>query len=132
MPIFVDTGPFIAYYSKMDENHELSKLIFKELDEGHYGEVVTSDYVVTEAVNFLFKKSRKEDALNLGKKIFGSYSVTHVDENIFQEAWGKFANLKPFSLTDCTSLVVAKHYNIDTIFTFDSGFKNFVKTIGVK
>lgn len=131
MSIFVDAGPFIAFCSKRDENHELSKLIFNEIDKGHYGEIITSDYIVTETVNFLFKKGQKEDALLLGKRIFGGYNVTHVDEIIFQSAWSKFSRLKPFSLTDCTNLAIIEKYNVETIFTFDSEFKSFVKTVGL-
>ncbi|MBI5227753.1 type II toxin-antitoxin system VapC family toxin [Candidatus Micrarchaeota archaeon] len=132
MSVFIDTGPFISYYSKRDENHELSKLIFTEIEKGVYGDAVTSDYILTETMNFLFKKAGRDQALVAGKKIIENYPILHVDNILFQESWKKFNVVHPFSLTDCTNLVLAEHYGFDNVFTFDSAFKQFVKVIGAK
>ena len=132
MTIFIDTGPFISYCSERDEYHEISKLIFEDIGKAAYGEPVTSDYILTEVSNFLFKKGRREDALRLGSKIIENYPVIHIEETLFANAWKRFNKLKIFSLTDCTNLAVMEHSKIDHIFTFDNAFKNFVKTIGLK
>ena len=49
---FVDTGPFIALYSKTGAHHADSVETFRKIDRGEtpYRKLYTSDYILDEAV----------------------------------------------------------------------------------
>lgn len=132
MTIFIDSGAFIAYYNKRDEFHNIAIELFNELEKGSFGYATTSDYMLNEATARVMAQMGKDHAVNLGRRIFGDYPVLHVDVELFEQAWDKFVRLKPFSLADCTTLILMEKHGIDYLFTFDRAFKNFVKTIGVK
>lgn len=132
MSIFIDSGAFIAYYNLHDEFHGIAQELFKEIENNSFGQAITSDYMLNEATARVLTQIGKEKAIELGKSILDDYPVVHVNEHVLEKAWERFKKIKPFSLADCTSLVIIENDKIDCIFTFDSHFKNFVKTVGAR
>jgi predicted nucleic acid-binding protein len=51
--IFVDSGAWIALLDQRDQFHERSVRFQKELRQGAHGRLVTTDYVLDEAVTYL-------------------------------------------------------------------------------
>ena len=132
MSIFIDSGAFIAYYNKDDQFHKSAIELFEQIESNEFGYAITSDYIIDEATARVLIQLGKQKAIELGERIFENYPIIHIDSELLKEAWKKFVKFKPFTLTDCTNLVIMENHNLDYIFTFDGDFKNFVKTIGPK
>ena len=134
MAVFIDTGVFVALRNADDEFHGRSIELMKQALKGGFGRIVTSDYVVDEAITTALVRTKRHDlAVDLGEYILESPRITKlpVDEDIFKKAWQKFKLLKdkPLSFTDCTSLTIIEKKGIKHIMSFDSGFDGVVPRI---
>ena len=134
MAVFIDTGVFVALRNADDEFHGRSIELMKQALKGGFGRIVTSDYVVDEAITTALVRTKRHDlAVDLGEYILESPRITKlpVDEDIFKKAWQKFKLLKdkPLSFTDCTSLTIIGKKGIKHIMSFDSGFDGVVPRI---
>ena len=130
MAILLDSGFIYAIYNKRDVNHETATLILKEIEDNKLGTAYITDYLFDETLTLTFTKSDIHNAIRIGRTLISSYDVIEVSISLFQEAWGLFQKRK-LSFTDCTSLVVMHHFDIEFLATFDKGFKGLVKTVGV-
>ena len=53
MGIFLDTGFYYALLSKKDKNHKRAREILKEVAEGLYGRICTSNFVFDESMTLI-------------------------------------------------------------------------------
>ena len=126
--VFVDTSAWIAYFSRDDEYHNAVFQAFKSAIEEKIV-ICTSNYVFDETVTRLLYDASWSYASRFIK--FISQSVTAksivklwVDEQVEVEALGvveKYHEHK-LSFTDATTVVLVKHFKIDTILSLDSDF----------
>lgn len=121
--LFVDTSAWIAYFSSTDEFHSEAKKIFSLRPTMH-----TSNVVLHETIAHLAARVSKKAAHIAGETIINSgivemFLVQYSDE---QSSWAlsKKFNHK-LSFVDITNIVIMQREKIDTIFTFDSDFKQF-------
>jgi predicted nucleic acid-binding protein len=49
--------------------------------------------------------------------------MLRVDDEAFDEAWGRFKSERGLSFTDCSSFVLMERYGVGNAFTFDGHFK---------
>jgi predicted nucleic acid-binding protein len=123
--VFVDSGAWFAAAVPWDANHAAAAAWLA----GNTAPLLTTDYVVDEAVTLL--KSRREPgrALVLGDQFFNGTLATlyFLTESDLHSAWQVFRKFKDkdWSYTDCTSKVVIEKLGLTTAFTFDHHFRQF-------
>jgi len=125
--IFVDSGAWIALLDQRDQFHEPSVRFQKELRQGAHGRLVTTDYVLDEAVTYL-RLHAGGDAVREFRRILmesESVQVVWTPPDRFWEAWDRLQGRddKRWSLTDCLSFVTMKALGIRSAFGFDSDFR---------
>lgn len=130
MRLFIDTGPFIARYSKADKHHADSAQSFGKIGRGEssYQKLYTSDYVLDEAVTGCRQRTRShKHSVELGTAILSSESIVllKVDDQVLEEAWELYRTRSEvdLSLTDATTAVLARRQGIADIFTYDADFR---------
>jgi len=134
MAIFIDTGVFVALRNADDEHHVRSKELMKRALKGEFGRILTSDYVIDEAVTTALVRTRRHDlAVDVGKYIIDSPRIMKLwtTKDTFNMAWEKFKTFKdkPMSFSDCISLILIEKNGIKQIMSFDSGFDGLTQRI---
>lgn len=123
--IFVDTGVFVAAFSRFDPEHAWAReFLFAPADL-----LVTSDYVIDETLTLLRSRGRNQAALRAGEALFGSklLRLEYLRPADIDKAWRIFAGFrdKAWSFTDCTSYVVMQRLGITEAAAFDEHFRQF-------
>lgn len=126
---FIDTSAWVAYYLSDDKHHvEVKKLL-----EGLIADkiiICTSNDVIDETVTRLIYSTSGRFVKNFIDFISKSISAGNLlefwaDDQAQQEAFDlavKFIEHK-LSLTDCTTIVLLKRFNIDSLISLDSDFR---------
>jgi hypothetical protein len=122
----VDTGLFVGLHNSADEHRdEASDLYDALLESGIH--LVTSDYVLDEAVTFAACKAKRKDiAVDIGTTLL---TTTHVKLHQCTgphvlAAWESFKKYddQGLSFTDCMLLAICRLDKIPILVTFDSDF----------
>lgn len=137
MSIFLDTGIFVAFHNRKDENHDRARTIINEVVNGKFGVAYTSDYVFDEAVTVALARTRRSDAaIAVGKMILGELTkpftiILKVDNDVFEKSWKIFTDYsrQGLSFTDCTSLTLIRSRNIERIASFDAMFEGSAQRV---
>ena len=126
--IFIDANIFLAIDNVKEVHHKRAKEIFYEIEQGKYGDPLTSDYVFNELVGVTFRKKGKEMSLQIGEQVINSVFVKNIDRFLLMISWKSFkdSNLT-LNLVDCTNISVMEKLDIDYIATFDKEFKKVKK-----
>lgn len=126
--VFIDTSAWISYSLSRQPKHSTVKALIKQLIKDNLM-IYTSNDVVDETVTRLIYDADVSIAnkfinlINSGNRT-GNLIQLWVDEQIQTEAFelvNKFAEHK-LSLTDATSIVLIKKYNIESVVSLDSDF----------
>jgi uncharacterized protein len=124
--IFIDTSAWIALLNQGDKYHERARRFQRELSRGTHGRMVTTDYVLDEAVTYLRLHGSAEKVREFRRVLIESESVQVVwnSPDRFWEAWQRLEDRpdKQWSLTDCLSFITMESLGIGTAFSFDSDF----------
>ena len=125
--IFVDTGAWYALEDEDDENHRAALSFKEDLRKGRHGSLLTTDYVLNEAITLLRLRKGAEPSSAFAKKALGSRSVTVVwiDRGLFNAALSLMEERrdKRWSLTNCTSFAVMSQLRVKEAFAFDKNFE---------
>ncbi len=125
--IFVDTSAWYALEVEDDVNHTQAVRFLKALREGRYGSLLTTDYVLDEAVTLLWLRRGSAPSLAFLDKVNRSKNIhtAWIDSSIFWKTVGfmKERQDKRWSFTDFTSFLVMKQVNIINAFSFDNNFE---------
>ena len=129
MNIFLNTSALIAWFNKKDKYHEEAQRILMEIRNGRIGftKFITSDYVFDETLTFFESVLKDHElAVQVGEALLGSsyLYLNRVDPDVFESGWERFRESTGMSFTDCTSMVIMDRLGVNTVFTFDSHFKN--------
>lgn len=126
--IFVDTGAWVAYVSPDDQYHHVASQ-WMHHNRRH---LVTTDYVVDEALTLLKARGEPVRAQQLGVLLFGGSFNSLIDLHYLSEqdvlaAWDVFRTYsdKEWSFTDCTSKMVIDKLGLTHAFAFDQHFRQF-------
>ena len=131
MSLFVDTGVVVAFENPRDLNHAAAVRILEAAARGVFGQVLTSDYVMDEAVTLALARTKKPSlAIRIGNLILGAgpegpiMDLVYVSPRQFLRAWGLFSRLaeRGLSFTDCTSIELTRSIHLDEIASFDRDF----------
>ncbi|MBI5228319.1 type II toxin-antitoxin system VapC family toxin [Candidatus Micrarchaeota archaeon] len=136
MSVLIDSGLWIAFYNNRDQYHEKAVALMKEINSGSYGALLSSDYILDEAVNYCLTKYSPEKSIFVGEAILNTTDMIKITPDILTRSWELFKadkQNKPderfLSYTDCTSIMAAKMLGISQIVTFDSRFRKYVKVL---
>ena len=128
IPVFVDTGGWIAMAVIRDRYHKQAASFYQELSK-HKAPLLSSNYVLTETYTRIRYNDGHGKAIRFHSLIkqavrAGRLHIEWVTPGIHQEAWTIFQDYEDqvFSLVDCTSFVIAKHAGVKEAFGFDEHF----------
>lgn len=124
--LFVDTSAWLAYSSQKDPQYKKFVDLFNQVDKSH-SSLYTSNDVIDETYTRLRYDLNYQVAqkyLDFIKKFLLTKTLIQLwtDEQIQSEAinlLNKYQDHK-LSLTDATSAVLMRHFNISTVLTLDS------------
>jgi len=128
--IFVDTWAWIALADETDQYHAAARKAHEEHLKSRQ-QYVTSDFVLTEFINYLYTSFRSADAQDTIELMFrqagsGELDLVHVSPEHFHRAWQlrkKYADKPDISFVDFTSFVVMRELAITDVFTGDAHFE---------
>ena len=139
--VFLDTGYIIALEDADDENHSAAirhREGLMRMPPSSLADLTTTSYVVDEVVTFFNARGQHAKAVELGKTLLSSPSVTmiHVGEDLLRRGFDLLRERpdKRYSVTDCVSFVVMRERGIATAFAFDRHFEQegFLKEPGAR
>ena len=136
MAVIIDSGIWIGFYNNRDEHHYKAVELMKEINTGTYGNLISTDYIIDESLNYCLVKYSPDKSLFVGEAIMSTTEILKINQEIFDKSWDLFkldkkkpTNGKLLSFTDCTTIIIAKSLNIEYIATFDSRFKKYINTV---
>lgn len=132
--VFVDTSAWIAYLGSDQPKHIKIKNLIKQFIKDGVVLCTSNDVVDETTTRFIYDTNIKitQRFISLIKDSIAKNNLVQlwVDEQVQAEAFEvliKFAEHK-LSLTDATSIVLMKRFNIDSIISLDSDFRK----VGIK
>jgi predicted nucleic acid-binding protein len=124
MSVFADAVFYIALLSKRDQNHALAK----RLAESYSGRIVTTEYVLLEAGNYLCStKRRRAKFVELVDRLHADPNTRIVPSS--HDTWTSGLAMyrerpdKNWSFTNCISMVVMKQEGLTEVLTADHHFE---------
>jgi predicted nucleic acid-binding protein len=127
----VDSDGWTAIYLPDDLLHRDAVSIYERL-KSQKKKLVTTSAVIGETATVLSHRSGQKLAREFLSAVeLSELPVIHIDEKLHQEALGLFVQQekKGTSFVDCVNAVVARYFDIPSVFTFD-GF--YTKKMGLK
>jgi predicted nucleic acid-binding protein len=128
VPVFVDTGGWIAMAVMRDQFHKKAGPYYRKLSREKVP-LITSNYVLIETYTRIryddgHAKALKFHALIQEAIEVGRLHLEWVTPAIHQEAWAIFEAYadQVFSVVDCTSFVIASRAGVKEAFGFDQNF----------
>jgi predicted nucleic acid-binding protein len=124
--IFVDTGAWVARFSRRDQCHKRAAVTWARLKDSNE-QIVTSDSVFIETVTLLARKLSASAAMEAGRLLLGWNRLTILratkdDEAVALDLLGKFAD-QSIGFVDCLSFALMRRHRIPTAFSFDRHFE---------
>lgn len=123
--IFIDTSAFVGIYNTDDAHAKNAALINKKIQQRNIN-LLTTNYVVAEALTVISQRAGKPQARSFGDYIFsGRLPILQIDEDLQQQSYDYFKTVKQkdVSYVDCTCFVVCKQLGIKQVFSFDNHFE---------
>ncbi len=124
--IFVDTSAWYAGMIASDPHHSAASALLASLPAGR---LVTSDYVLDEALTLFKVRGASRIGVALGQRILAGDAcrLERISDDDLREAFRVFAQFsdKGWSFTDCTSLVLIRRLGISKAMAFDAHFEQF-------
>jgi predicted nucleic acid-binding protein len=123
--IFVDSGGWIAGFYSADQHHLAASRWFRQNNQL----LLTTDYIIDEALTLLKARGKPRLALKLGERFFSGdlAQIHYLTDDDIQAAWQVFRTYtdKEWSFTDCTSKVILGRLGLTHAFSFDQHFHQF-------
>jgi predicted nucleic acid-binding protein len=121
----VDTGAWVALRYRRDQHHGRARALVQRLDAEGLG-LVTTEWVLAEAVTLLKARGAVEPALALGDAIQGG-RLGHLAESTVERrrrAWELFVRYRGLRVgwVDCASFAVMEELGVSQFFGFDEDF----------
>jgi len=135
--IFADTAGWANYFVRTEPFHEKANALMKEWYLNEFT-IVTTNYVLTELIALFtsplkIPRIKQIQAIETIRKSIW-VDVVHISPALDEESWIllKERQDKTWSLVDCSSMVIMKHFAITESFTTDyhfeqAGFKRSLK-----
>jgi predicted nucleic acid-binding protein len=123
MNVFVDTSAILSLLDPNDISHVLAAKVWRRLT-GEKDKLLTTNYVVVETCSLLQARSGLQAVREFQAAIVPLLNIVWINEEMHKDALEAMllANQRRLSLVDCSSMMIAKQYNIQSIFAFDRHF----------
>jgi predicted nucleic acid-binding protein len=125
LPVFVDTGPWIALVDPRDQWHSEAERVLRQLQMSRQP-LVTSNLVLMESYTGLVNRVERRVIARFRETIYNSrqIDVQRVDMLTEELAWELFLRYddKGVSMVDCSSFAIMEQSGIAQAFTFDRHF----------
>jgi predicted nucleic acid-binding protein len=123
--VFVDTGAWVALRYARDQHHATARALIRRLENEGLG-LVTTEWVLAEAVTLLKARGAVEHALTLGGAIQGG-RLGHLVESTpdrRERAWDLFVRYRHLRVgwVDCASFAVMDELGLRQFLGFDDDF----------
>ena len=124
--IFVDTGAWVARFSRRDQFHRRAIEGWDRLRASNE-RIVTSDSVFVETVSLLARKVGPAAAAEAGRFLHGwarltTIRATREDESAALDLIAKFSD-QSIGFVDCLSFAVMRRHRITSAFSYDRHFE---------
>ena len=122
--IFVDSSALFALLFVDDVNHRLARISWRSLLEDDRA-LLANNYVIVESIVIIQKRLGLEKVREFQENIFPFLEIEWVDEEQHKIAIDRVlsANRRHLSLVDCSAFETMRRLGIETVFTFDSHFR---------
>jgi predicted nucleic acid-binding protein len=123
--VFVDTGGWVALRYRRDQYHARALTLLERLRHDGLG-LVTTEWVLAEAVTLLKSRGAVEQALALGDALqagrLGYLAESNPERR--RRAWDLFVRYRDRRVgwVDCASFAVMEELTLDRVFGFDDDF----------
>jgi predicted nucleic acid-binding protein len=133
--VFLDTGVFYALQGSRTSRHDAAHRALDVVLDGTYGRVVTSDYVLDEAVTLVRSRTGDFDqAVTVVDRVLGrngfpaAIDLLYVDGHRFERTIDVFERYEdqPLSFTDASTIAIVRDESIDSVLAFDDDFDGLV------
>ena len=116
----IDSGAFLAMLDARDKYHADAQIFIAANENALF---VTPDTIFSETMTLVKARLGAKAAILLGERIFRSprFQIAHLSESDHQAIWNIFKQYddKAWSYADCSLLVMARHMQITSVFSFD-------------
>jgi predicted nucleic acid-binding protein len=125
--IFIDTGAWVARFSRRDQFHEQAAAAWAKLKVSNE-RVITSDSIFVETISLLGRRVGPSAAVEAGRFLHAWNKLTILratkdDEAAALDLLGKFAD-QSIGFVDCISFALMRRHRIPTAFTYDRHFES--------
>ncbi|NOQ34386.1 MAG: PIN domain-containing protein [Methylococcaceae bacterium] len=124
--IFVDTAALIALGNQRDSFHALAKQKQTHLVESQY-RFISSDFIIAEYCNAFSRLKFKNIAIQTVNTLYQSnaWKIIPADKKLMSQSFDLFTQMqdKEWGLVDCSSILIAREYQLTHIFTADKHFE---------
>ncbi len=123
--VFVDTGAWVALRYRRDQYHQRARALLRRLGSEGLG-LVTTEWVLAEAVTLLKARGAVDHAIALGEAIQAG-RLGHLVESSSERrrrAWDLFVRYRDRRVgwVDCSSFAVMEELGLGQFFGFDDDF----------
>ena len=127
MPVFIDSGVFIALLNMRDKKHSQGNKLLKKLKDTSYGMRITTDYILDEVVTTFWVRTHRKDIVSKAYHLIRNtpkfVRFKFFSKELLELTWHKWQSFakwpeKPLSFTDCTILAFMEHEKISTVASF--------------
>ncbi len=128
MSLILDTSFIIALNDAGDFNHKHAQSLRARIEDKEFGRCYFSDYIFDELMTLMMARSiHNKKIMDIGDALLGDETIEllKVDKEVFMQSWGLFKISSNLSFTDCTTIILAKDFNVKNIASFDSDFDRF-------
>ena len=135
VPLFVDTNAIVAHVYARASKHDEVRPVMEAIGANDlpYYPLVTNQYVVDEIVSLLLSHAGVRTAHQALDRVLetDTFRVLDVEPSLVDRAIERFQEYddQSISLTDHVIAVQANDYDIDHIFSYDTGFRTLGFTV---
>jgi len=122
--IFVDSSAFLAILSVGDLYHQRARICWTNLLEEDRT-MLTNNYVILESMAIAQKRFGIGKVRDFQENLLPFLEIEWVNEEQHKFAIDRVlsANRRQLSLVDCSAFGTMRHLGIETVFTFDTHFR---------
>lgn len=122
--IFIDTSALLATVFVSDQHHQRADLCLRNLREENQI-LLTNNYVIVESIALMQRRFGLDLVRDFNNRILPLIQIEWVDEEQHNATIQTLlqANRRNLSLVDCSAFETMRRLGTETVFTFDSHFR---------
>lgn len=129
MKYFIDSSFIVSLFKETDTNHEIAK---EHIDIIDNNDCYITNGVLLEVITILMKKTKDNDIVRLAYgylldnfHVVNEYNINYYNDEVLALFLKYNNNNFKVSFVDCSSIIIFNYYDLDSVVSFDKGFKLF-------